>query len=50
MAHMANACIQLRIDSIGWDPVKEVFTGPNAAEAMKKCYSSEYHNGWTLGV
>ena len=50
MAHMANACIQLRLDGIGWDPVKEVFTGPHAAEAMAKCYASEYHNGWVLGA
>ena len=50
MAHMANACIQLRLDGIGWDPEKEVFTGPHAAEAMAKCYASEYHNGWTLGA
>ena len=48
LAHMANACIALRIDGIGWDPVKEVFTGPHAAEAMAKCYASEYHNGWEL--
>ena len=48
MAHMANACIRLRIDGIGWDPVKEVFTGSHAAEAMAKCYASEYHNGWKL--
>ena len=50
MAHIANACIRLRIDGIGWDPEKEVFTGPHAAEAMAKCYASEYHNGWTLGA
>ena len=50
MAHVANACIRLRIDGIGWDPVKEVFTGPHADEAMAKCYSTEYHNGWELGA
>jgi predicted dehydrogenase len=50
MSHMANACIRLRIDGIGWEPDKEVFTGPHAAEAMAKCYSSEYHNGWKLDV
>ena len=50
MAHIANACITLRIDGIGWDPVAERFTGPHAAEAMAKCYSTPYHNGWKLGV
>jgi len=50
MAHIANAAIQLRVKDLGWDPVREVFTGPNAAAAMAKCYRSEYHNGWKLDV
>ena len=49
MAHIANVCEQLRVDRLGWDPVAERFTGPNAAAAEEMC-KVEYCNGWELGA
>ena len=49
MAHLANVCEQLRVDRLGWDPVAEKFTGPNAAAAEEMCKVT-YNNGWELGA
>ena len=47
MAHIANICEMLQVKDLGWDPVKEVFTGPHAAAAAALNHTS-YLNGWHL--
>ena len=49
MAHLANAAIWLGVSKLGWDPAKEVFTGPYAA-AAETLQVVKYNNGWSLGV
>ena len=44
---LANICQTLGVSGLTWDPVNEVFTGPNAAEA-NKLLDVPYLNGWKL--
>ena len=45
--HIANICERLRLDSLAWDPAKEMFTGAHAARA-NALLEVPHFNGWRL--
>ncbi len=47
VCHLGNLSIRTGFKELRWDPKKEVFTGPNAAEANALKFAP-YHGGWSL--
>ena len=47
VCHLGNLSIRLGFKELSWDPKKETFVGPNAAEANALKFVP-YHGGWTL--
>ena len=47
VCHLGNLSMRLGFKELHWDPRREVFVGPNAAEADALKFVP-YHGGWTL--
>jgi predicted dehydrogenase len=47
VCHLGNISIRLGFKELGWDPKRETFVGPNAAEANALKFVP-YHGGWSL--